>query len=87
MWNGKLKAVTFSYDDGVMQDKRLVEIFNKYGMKATFNLNSGMMYNECIWNTNGVDVIRMSHDECLKTFAGHEVASHTLTHPDLVSEN
>ena len=42
MWNGKNKAVTFSYDDGVEQDRRLVELFNQYGVKATFNLNSGI---------------------------------------------
>ena len=35
-----MKAVTFSYDDGVTQDIRLVEILNRYGLKATFNLNS-----------------------------------------------
>lgn len=34
-----MKAVTFSYDDGVTQDIRLVEILNRYGLKATFNLN------------------------------------------------
>lgn len=88
MWNGKLKAVTFSYDDGVLQDKRLVQIFNKYGMKATFNLNSGMMYNECIWHTRGIDVIRMNHKECLDTLrGGHEAAVHSLTHPELTEEN
>ena len=37
---GKAKAVTFSYDDGVRQDKRLAEIFTRYGLKATFNFNS-----------------------------------------------
>lgn len=42
MWNGKKKAVTFSYDDGVEQDRRLIALFNKYGMKATFNQNSGI---------------------------------------------
>ena len=31
------KAVTFSYDDGIEQDRRLVDIFNSYGMKCTFN--------------------------------------------------
>jgi len=36
---GKAKAVTFSYDDGVIEDKKLVEIFDRYGMKATFNFN------------------------------------------------
>ena len=40
MFNGKKKALTFSYDDGVTQDIRLIEIFNKYNLKATFNLNS-----------------------------------------------
>ena len=43
MWNGKKKAVTFSFDDGVTQDIRLVEIFNKYGLKCTFNINSGLL--------------------------------------------
>lgn len=36
-WNGKLKAVTFSYDDGVLQDERRINLFNKYGLKCTFN--------------------------------------------------
>lgn len=87
MWNNKMKAVTFSYDDGVLQDKKLVEIFNYYNLKCTFNINSGMLYNECIWNLKGIDVIRMTADQCIETFKGHEVAVHTLTHPDLSSEN
>ena len=40
MWNGKNKAVTFSFDDGVEQDKLLIPILDKYNLKATFNLNS-----------------------------------------------
>ena len=32
-------AFTLSYDDGVAADKRLAEIFNKNGLKCTFNLN------------------------------------------------
>ena len=43
MFDGKMKAVTFSYDDAVTQDKRLIEIFHKYDLKATFNLNSGLL--------------------------------------------
>lgn len=39
---GKSKALTFSYDDGVEQDIRLIDIFRKHGMKGTFNLNSGL---------------------------------------------
>ena len=36
---GRAKALTFSYDDGAMADARLAEIFHKYGLKATFNVN------------------------------------------------
>ena len=43
MFHGKMKALTFSYDDGVFQDRRLLKIFNKYGLKGTFNLNSDML--------------------------------------------
>ena len=43
MWQNKNKALTFSFDDGVKQDIRLVEILNKYGLKGTFNLNSGFL--------------------------------------------
>lgn len=39
----KKKRLTFSYDDGVTQDKRLVKIFNRYGLKATFNINSELL--------------------------------------------
>ena len=38
------KAVTFSYDDGCIQDRRLTALFREYGLKATFNL-----YSACFW--------------------------------------
>lgn len=87
MWNGKMKAFTLSYDDGVLQDKRFVEIINKYNLKCTFNINSGMLYNECLYVTNGVDVRRMTLEECKETFRGHEIAGHSLTHPSLPDLN
>ena len=40
---GKHKVLTMSYDDGQIHDRRLIEIFNKYGIKGTFHLNSGLM--------------------------------------------
>ena len=85
MWQGKSKALTFSFDDGVLQDKKLVEILNKYNLKCTFNINAGMLYNECVWYPReDVPVVRMTPKECAKTFSGHEIAGHTLTHADLV---
>ena len=40
---GKTKALTMSYDDGQIFDRRLISIFNKYGIKGTFHLNSGIL--------------------------------------------
>ena len=41
--NGARKALTMSYDDGKTPDRRLVSIFNKYGIKGTFHLNAGLL--------------------------------------------
>ena len=83
MWNGKKKAVTFSYDDGVVYDKRLVEIFNKYNLKCTFNLNSGIMSGANHWENNGIEIHRLNAKGLPELYKGHEIAVHTLTHPDL----
>ena len=39
---GKHKVLTMSYDDGKHEDRRLVALFNQYGIKGTFNVNSGL---------------------------------------------
>lgn len=83
MWNGKNKAVTFSYDDGVEMDKRLVEIFNRYGLKCTFNLNSGIMSPESCWENNGVTIRRMAPEGLPELYKGHEIAVHCVTHANL----
>ena len=71
--DGKVKALTFSYDDGPRDDIRLVEIFNRFGMKATFNLIGGQLDKES----------RVHADEAKALYAGHEIASHSYTHPFL----
>ena len=85
MFNGKMKAVTFSYDDGVTQDKRLIALFDKYGVKATFNLNSALLgkNGELIREGVRVDHIKNRPEEVRAIYEGHEVAAHTLTHPSL----
>lgn len=87
MWQDKKKAITFSFDDGVTQDIRLIEIFNKYGLKATFNINSQLLgkSGSLVRNGKQVDHIRIAASELAKTYSGHEVAAHTLTHPNLTS--
>lgn len=79
----KLKYLTFSYDDGVTQDIRLVELFNKYNMKATFNLNSQRFGTYSEWNIDGKIIPRPKVNEAdvKHIYEGHEIAAHTLTHP------
>ena len=69
--NGKAKAVTFSYDDGVPQDKRLAELFDRYGMKATFNFNCASMRKS-----------NFTKEEINEYFLskGHEIAVHGANH-------
>lgn len=85
MWNGKMKALTFSYDDGVTQDIRLIELFNKYGIKGTFNLNSELLGKPGALERDGVkiDHTKVKPEDVKHIYAGHEVAVHTLTHPSL----
>ena len=87
MWNGKMKAVTFSFDDGVTQDIRLIEIFNKYGLKGTFNINSGFLGLDGTLDRNGRTVRhdKIAKDKVKEIYSGHEVAVHTLTHPNLTT--
>ncbi len=67
------KALTMSYDDGKVQDRRLVEIFNRHGIKGTFHLNSGLFGDES----------RIKPAEIPALYAGHEVSCHTATHPTI----
>lgn len=82
-YQGKMKAITFSYDDGVTQDIRLIELLNKYGLKSTFNLNSQLLSHRGILSRNGLRIAHYKvHPQDVKEiYAGHEVAAHTLTHP------
>ena len=79
------KAVTFSYDDGVTQDQRLIDLFNRYGVKGTFNINSGLLGNPGSLIREDVTVahVKPRPEEIRSIYAGHEIAAHTLTHPFL----
>lgn len=82
---GKPKALTLSYDDGVEQDIQLINIMNQYGLKGTFNLNSGCYAKEGTTYPQGTIHRRMSKDIVTKVYSesGQEVAVHGLTHPFL----
>jgi len=75
------KAVTLSYDDGVRQDKRLISIMQKYGLKGTFNINSGQFSDKY----EGVEKGRMTLEEAKELYlnSGMEVAVHGYKHLSL----
>ena len=70
---GARRAVTLSFDDGTVHDRRLVEAFNRHGLKATFNLVPGR------FGRDGV----IPRDEVATLYAGHEIASHGWLHRNL----
>ncbi len=66
------KALTLSYDDGVAADLRLMEILGRYGIKCTFNLNSGLF---------GMGS-RLTEEEIKEKYvpSAHEIAVHGYKH-------
>ena len=84
---GKAKALTFSYDDGVEQDLQLVQIFKKYGMRATFNLNGGQFAQEGHIYPEGQVHRRMSESQVKNAYPEDvcEVACHAYKHPFLTA--
>lgn len=84
---GKEKAFTMSYDDGVQQDVRLIEIMRRNGVKGTFNIGAGLFAEEGTVYPKGQVHRRMTLNECLKAYEGDdiEVAVHGFTHPWLES--
>ena len=73
------KIFLLSFDDGTIWDSRFVELLNKYRIPCTFNLNSGL--ENFVWEFEGKPVIRQHLADTVAQYRGHEVASHTLTHP------
>lgn len=80
---GVRKALTLSYDDGVEQDIRFVDIINKHGLKCTFNINAGCFASEGKVFKEGTIHRRMTKRACVELYknSGHEVAVHGYTHP------
>jgi len=69
---GKSKAVTLSYDDGILQDIRFSEIISKYGLKCTFNMTGEKHHTSCALTEVQVRESFLSK--------GHEIAVHGYMH-------
>lgn len=74
---GKKKALTFSYDDGQIYDRQLVEIWNHFGLRGTVHLNSGNI------GMYGEHEEFVTAQELSKLYAAHEVACHGVYHKNL----
>lgn len=87
--DGCQKAFTMSWDDGLEQDIPLIKLLDKYGVKATFNLNSGLVAPEGHVYDKNWPFKRMSYSGNTKTFlnSGHEVAMHGYEHPEMTQYN
>lgn len=74
---GKAKAVTLSYDDNHKFNLHLMDIIDRYGLKCTFNINSGGI----LRNIEGTSPTCLSVDD-LNTMLdhGHEIAVHGSEH-------
>lgn len=85
MFNGKMKAISLSYDDGITQDYRFVEIINRYNLKCTFNINSGLFgLPGRLWlDEKSIAHVHITAEEAVELYKGHEIAAHTVTHPNL----
>ncbi|MCR5684132.1 MAG: polysaccharide deacetylase family protein [Lachnospiraceae bacterium] len=81
---GRPKCLTLSYDDGVINDVRLMDIFKKHGLKGTFNLNSGLWAKEEFSDYEHTHR-RITFENAVKLYkdSGFEVAAHGVTHPFL----
>ncbi len=86
---GKRKALTLSYDDGVEQDVRLIDILDRHGVRCTFNLNSGCWAPEGTLYPAGTIHRRMTAAQAAQVYANpnHEVAAHCLNHNSLTEVN
>lgn len=83
---GKSKACTFSYDDGVVQDRRLAPLLRQRGIKCTFNLGSGLLGHADMGGFPGkpdLDISKVDAMEVPQLYAGHEIAGHGLYHSAL----
>lgn len=74
--DGKLKAVTFSYDDGVTEDRELIKIFDRYNLKATFNVSLGKAVKK---PERFIQV-----PELKELYKNHEIASHGFLHRTMI---
>lgn len=81
---GARKAYVISMDDGNDTDRMMVGILNRYGLRATFHLNSGLLGGPVTWFNEqyGARLRYVTAEEIPILYRGHEVSSHSVSHPN-----
>ena len=74
MWLSRITSYNVCYTKLL----RLVEIFNKNGIKGTFNLNSGKFG---LHPAPGFLHEYINDEEVVSRYTGHDVAVHSVNHP------
>lgn len=85
--DGKYKALIMSYDDGVIQDIQLIQLFNQYKIVGTFNLNSAYLGTTRGWAQEYGDSVFQKYvpkDSLLIVYKNHEIAAHGALHKDFI---
>ncbi len=83
--DGNSKALIMSYDDGLVEDIRLIKLFDEHAITGTFNLNSDLLGTAKHWpQKEAPDIVAnyVSKDSLLQVYKHHEIAAHSLTHKD-----
>jgi len=74
------------WDDGVVDDIRLIEILRRHGAKASFNLSFGLHEENrtCRWKYEGTkEVFQLAKPELRDVYDGFLVANHGFRHAPL----
>lgn len=66
---------TSSFDDGSIYDLKMLELLNRYGLKATFYVSQNYLKE----HLNDAEIKKISETQ--------EIGAHSLTHPDLTKIN
>lgn len=72
------KAAVFAYDDGVTDDIALIKLFDKYGVKGTFNLVGSRLENN--YKNVAEEMNTDVYSAVKEVYKNHEIQNHTYTH-------
>lgn len=86
LWpGGRKKCLTLSFDDGTVEDARIAQMLRDRGLRATFNLNAGLMGQCDHLEQAGLSVEheKLPRERIAEVYRGFEVAVHGYTHAHL----